>query len=154
MLQITPEGGKLQTFADPGKFPEALNPILIADKLVCVGFYSNRKDNRYNGITYFDIDPNSFLITVQKYHKFSPQFMLDKFGRDENKDVKNLVFKEGEFANDYILFNAKEYFVTTSYQSDPTGSKLRIDRYHYNDIVSVKLNANNGLVWARNINKS
>lgn len=80
--------------------------------------------------------------------------MLDKFGRDENKDVKNLVFKEGEFANDYILFNAKEYFVTTSYQSDPTGSKLRIDRYHYNDIVSVKLNENNGLVWARNINKS
>jgi uncharacterized membrane-anchored protein len=41
--------------------------------------------------------------------------MLDKFGRDENKDVKNLVFKEVEFANDYILFNAEEYFVTTSY---------------------------------------
>lgn len=154
LLQITPEGGKLQTFADPGKFPEALNPILIADKLVCVGFYSNRKDNRYNGIVYFDIDPNSLQITAQKYHEFSPQFMLDKFGRDEDKDVKNLVFKEVEFANDYILFNAEEYFVTTSYQSDPTGSKLRIDRYHYNDIVSVKLNANGDLVWARNINKS
>jgi hypothetical protein len=66
LLQITPEGGKLQTFADPEKFPEALNPILIADKLVSVRFYSNRKDNRYNGIAYFDIDPDSLLITVQK----------------------------------------------------------------------------------------
>lgn len=154
LLQITPDGGKLQTFADPGKFPEALIPILLKDKLVCVGFYSNRRDDRYNGIAYFDIDINSLQIKQQKYHEFSPQFMLDKFGRDGEKVIKNLIFKEVDFDSDFILFNAEEYFVTTSYQSDPSGSRLKIDRYHYNDIVSVKLNTNGDLVWARNINKS
>ena len=155
LLQVTNEGGKVQTFVDPGKYPEALNPLLVGNKLVCVGFYSNRRDNRYNGIVYFDIDPSNMQIKKSKYQEFTEQFMLDKFGRDEEKDVKNLVFKEVVVTSDEtILFNAEEYFVTSSIQRDPTGSSVKIDRYHYNDIVSVKLNAEGDMVWARNINKS
>tara|TARA_R110002050_G_scaffold48356_3_gene112528 strand:- start:91195 stop:92748 length:1554 start_codon:yes stop_codon:yes gene_type:complete len=155
LLQITNEGGKVQSFTDPGMFPEALNPIIYDDKLVCVGFYANRKDNRYNGIVYFDIDPITMQIKDKKYHAFSNQFMIDKFGRDENNIIKNLVFKGVEVSKDNsILFNAEEYFVTSSVQRDPTGSSVKIDRYHYNDIVSVKLNADGDMVWARNINKS
>ena len=155
LLQVTNDGGKVQTFVDPGKYPEALNPLLVGNKLVCVGFYSNRRDNRYNGIVYFDIDPRNMQIKKSKYQEFTEQFMLDKFGRDEEKDVKNLVFKEVVVTSDEtILFNAEEYFVTSSIQRDPTGSSVKIDRYHYNDIVSVKLNAEGDMVWARNINKS
>jgi hypothetical protein len=155
LLQVTNSGGKVQTFDDPGKFPEALNPIILDNKLVCVGFYANRKDNRYNGIVYFDIDPNTMKINEKKYHEFSQQFMIDKFGRDEDKDVKNLVFKGIEVTNDNsILFNAEEYFVTSSIQRGPSGASVKINRYHYNDIVSVKLNANGDMDWARNINKS
>tara|TARA_R110000868_G_scaffold25085_4_gene97909 strand:+ start:712 stop:2265 length:1554 start_codon:yes stop_codon:yes gene_type:complete len=155
LLQINSSGGKVQEFNDPGIFPEALNPIIYANKLVCVGFYANRKDNRYNGVVYFDIDPSTMQIKDKKYHPFSDQFMIDKFGRDEEEIVKNLVFKEVEVEKDNsILFNAEEYFVTSSVQRDPTGSSVKIDRYHYNDIVSVKLSADGNLVWARNINKS
>ncbi|WP_158975216.1 hypothetical protein [Cellulophaga sp. L1A9] len=155
LLQVTNEGGKIQNFADPGKFPEALTPLLVADKVVCVGFYSNRRDNRYNGIVYFDIDPETMEINTNKYHAFSEQFMLDKFGRDEDKDIKNLVFKGVEVTKENdILFNAEEYFVTSSIQRDPTGSSVKISRYHYNDIVSVKLAADGEMLWARNINKT
>ncbi|KGK32207.1 hypothetical protein [Cellulophaga sp. E6(2014)] len=155
LLQVTNDGGKIQNFADPGKFPEALQPLLVADKVVCVGFYSNRRDNRYNGIAYFDINPATMEIATNKYHEFSEQFMLDKFGRDEDKDIKNLVFKGVEVTKENdILFNAEEYFVTSSIQRDPTGSSVKISRYHYNDIVSVKLAADGAMLWARNINKT
>lgn len=155
LLQVTNEGGKVQTFADPGKFPEALNPMIVGDKVVCVGFYSNRRDNRYNGIVYFDMDPKTMEINTNKYHEFSEQFMQDKFGRDEDKDIKNLVFKGVEVTKENnILFNAEEYFVTSSIQRDPTGSSVKISRYHYNDIVSVKLAEDGDMIWARNINKT
>lgn len=154
LVQISNDGGNTQAFIDVNKYPEALNPILIGNKLVCIGFYADRKDNRYNGIAYFDLDPSTLDIKEKKYHEFSPQFMIDKFGRDEDKDVKNLIFKEVVVDNDFIVFNAEEYFVTTSYQSDVSGTRLKIDRYHYNDIVSVKLNTDGDMVWARNINKT
>ena len=38
----------------------------------------------------------------------------------------------------------------------PTGAgqRIKVDRYHHNDIVSVKLDAEGNMVWARNINKA
>ncbi len=82
-----------QSFYTPGKFPEALKPIFKNGQLLCVGFYADRKDNRYNGISYFKLNPSSLKIESQKFNAFSQQFMLDKFGREEDKNIKNLVFK-------------------------------------------------------------
>ncbi|MCG2460888.1 hypothetical protein K8352_09015 [Flavobacteriaceae bacterium F89] len=146
---------KTQTFDGPGKFSEALIPILTGNRLLCVGFYADRKDNRYNGLTYVDIDPESLEIRTKKYDPFSQQFMKDKFGKEMDKEIKNLVFKNVSLTSDgSILFNAEEEFVTDSYQSDGGGNRIKINRYHYNDIVSAKLDSSGNMVWARNINKS
>jgi hypothetical protein len=81
--------------------------------------------------------------------------MVDKFGKDTDKAIKNLVFKEAHFTEDgSLLFNAEEFFVTESMQTNASGGRVRIERYHHNDIVSVKLDAQGDLVWARNINKT
>ncbi len=155
LIQISKGGGNTQSFDSPGKFSEALKPILVDDRLICIGFYADRKDNRYNGLGYFDMDPNTLAIRTKKYNPFSQQFMLDKFGREEDKEIKNLVFKDVRVTDDKaILFNAEEYFVTTNFQQNAAGSRLRIDRYHYNDIVSAKLSKSGDMVWARNINKT
>jgi len=155
LIKVSQYGNKSQSFIDPGKYPEALYPVLINDKLVCVGFYADRKDNRYNGIAYFDVNPNTLDIKSQKYNSFSQQFMDDKFGREENKDIKNLVFKNVEITNENeIFFNAEEYFVTTGLETTGAGQRVRIERYHHNDIVSVKLGPNGNMEWARNINKT
>ena len=155
LIKITKNDEKTQTFDGPGKFSEALVPVLTADRLLCVGFYADRKDNRYNGLTYVDLDPETLEIRTKKYDPFSQQFMLDKFGKEVDKEIKNLVFKNVGLAPDgSILFNAEEYFVTDSYQSDGGGNRIKINRYHYNDIVSAKLDTNGNMVWARNINKS
>src|SRR5690606_9008395 len=140
LLKVSRDNARIQTFDDAGKFSESLKPIIAQGKLLCVGFYADRKDNRYNGLAYFDLDPNTLAINTKKYNPFSKQFMDDKFGREEDNVIKNLVFKDLSITPDNaILFNAEEYFVTSSVQADATGSRLKINRYHYNDIVSAKL---------------
>jgi len=155
LVKIFQFGSQSQSFVDPGKYPEALYPILLNDRLVCVGFYADRKDNRYNGIAYFNLNPSTLDIKSQKYNPFSQQFMDDKFGREDDKDIKNLVFKNVEVTpKEEIFFNAEEYFVTSGLEVTGAGQRVRIERYHHNDIVSVKLDPSGAMVWARNINKT
>jgi len=81
--------------------------------------------------------------------------MEDKFGRDEDKVVKNLIFKSVAITEeDDILFNAEEYFVTNSLQVTGAGQRMKVERFHHNDIVSAKLDSNGDLLWTRNINKA
>lgn len=155
LLKISKDNAIIQTFDDEGRYSESIKPLFTQDKLICVGFYADRRNNRYNGLAYFDLDPNSLAINTKKYNPFSAQFMEDKFGREDDHMIKNLVFKDLSITPDNaILFNAEEYFVTTSTQADPTGSRIKINRYHYNDIVSAKLSVDGDMVWARNINKT
>ncbi|GGW38051.1 hypothetical protein [Arenibacter certesii] len=155
LLKMSKDGAMLQVFDDSDRFPESLKPIIIQDKLICVGFYADRKDNRYNGLAYFDLDPNNLAINTKKYNPFSQQFMEDKFGKRDNSEIKNLVFKDLSLTPDNaILFNAEEYFVTSGVTADPSGTRIKTNRYHYNDIVSAKLSVAGDMVWARNINKT
>ncbi|WP_350289356.1 hypothetical protein [uncultured Croceitalea sp.] len=155
MIKISGGISKTQSFDDPGKYSEGLYPILNDGKVLCVGFYADRKDNRYNGVSYFDVNPYSLEIQSKKYHPFSQQFMEDKFGRDEDKVVKNLIFKSVNVTKENdILFNAEEYFVTNSLQVTGAGQRMKVERFHHNDIVSAKLDVNGELLWTRNINKA
>ncbi|WP_136467831.1 hypothetical protein [Flagellimonas onchidii] len=155
LIKVSPGGSKTQSFVDPGKYPEALYPIILKNRLVCAGFYADRKDNRYNGIAYFDVSPVSLDINSKKYNPFSQQFMEDKFGREEEKVIKNLVFKGVEVTpSEEIFFNAEEYFVTTGMEVTGAGQRVKLERFHHNDIVSAKLDPKGNLIWARNINKT
>ncbi|PCJ97591.1 MAG: hypothetical protein COA50_03895 [Flavobacteriaceae bacterium] len=155
LIQVSATGAKTQTFDEEGKYSEALIPILNNNRLQCVGFYANRKDNRYNGIAYFDVDPVSLAIKSKKYNPFTQQFMDDKFGRDEERQIQNLVFKNVHVTDkNEIIFNAEEYFVNSSIQQGPTGTRLKVTRYHHNDMVGAKLDAQGNMLWVRNINKS
>lgn len=155
MVRISKTDRSVQSFYTPEKFPEALKPIFNGDKLLCVGFYADRKDNRYNGISYFKLNPVSLTIELSKFNPFSEQFMLDKFGREDDKAIKDLVFKGMDVTREgTILFNAEEYFTSSSTQTNSSGGRLMITRYHHNDIISAKLSPTGDLVWARNINKT
>ncbi|MDG1571349.1 hypothetical protein OZ410_03420 [Robiginitalea sp. M366] len=155
LVKLTPGGSQTATYDVPGKYAEGLKPIWKGNTLVCVGFYADRKDNRYNGLQYFEVDPVSLEGSNLKYNPFSEQFMFDKFGTEDEKVVKNLAFKEVRFdAQGNLLFNAEEYFVTRGMEMSPSGGRVQVERFHHNDIVSVKLDPQGRLVWARNINKT
>lgn len=155
LLRIDGSGSATASYDIEGRYSEALNPIWKDGRLYCVGFYADRRDNRYNGLEYLEIAPENLRILKRKHHPFSQQFMFDKFGTEDEKVVKNLIFKDARFTEDgSLLFNAEEYFVTRSVEANPSGGRVQVERYHHNDIVSVKLNATGDLEWARNINKT
>lgn len=155
LLRLHQGGIKTQVFDVPGKFSEAVKPMWNKNRLVCAGFYADRKDNRYNGLEYLVLDPEHLSVLQRKYNPFSEQFMIDKFGQETEKVVKNLVFKGAHFTADgSLLFNAEEFFMTESMQANASGGRVRIQRFHHNDIVSAKLDSEGNLIWARNINKT
>ncbi|MCO5724334.1 hypothetical protein [Robiginitalea marina] len=155
LLRLHPGGIRSRVFDREGTYSEALRPLWHHGKLICAGFYADRKDNRYNGIQYAELHPETLEITKSVYNPFSEQFMRDKFGQETDKDVRNLVFKGMHAAEDgSLLFNAEEYFMTEGMQASPSGGRMRVERFHHNDIVSVRLDASGRLEWARNINKT
>ncbi|WP_232625238.1 hypothetical protein [Pareuzebyella sediminis] len=154
LVRFDAQGHKIQEFNDAGRFPESLKPILVDSSLKIVGFYADRKDNRYNGLVYFELDKDSLAISSKKYNAFSQQFMKDKFGREVDTEVKNLIFKDVHLTPYHnILFSAEEYFVSKG-EDISSGHTQITERYHYNDIVLAKLNAQGDMEWARNINKT
>jgi len=155
LVRISKEGTSMQSFLVPNKFPEALKLSYENGTVRCVGFYADRKSTSYNGISYFQLHPISLAVEVEKFSPFSQQFMMDKFGKDKQQPVKDLVFKGMKITEDgSLLFNAEEQFSNKSIQSNSSGGRLMVTRYHYNDIVSIKLRADGTMAWARNINKT
>ncbi len=144
-----------QQFETQGKYASSLKLLLEDNHLKCVGFYSNRSDNRYRGLLYTALNKKSLQLEKQKFNPFSEQFMIDKYGAETDKELKNLTFRNiHRTPNGAIIFNAEEYFVRSDYKSVSGGSRRKTNRYYFNDIVCAKLNEKGDLEWARNINKA
>lgn len=135
----------------------SLKTIFLDGKVACVSFYSDRNDSRYKGLCYIALDPTTLKINQSKYNPFTEQFLEDKYGKVKDKELKFLVIK-GFFVsqNNEIILNAEETYRTTNSNyggmNGINGMQTSYE-YHYDDIVSVKLNNQGDLIWARNINK-
>jgi hypothetical protein len=155
LTRITNSGSQAISFDTDQHYAISLKTIIKGNAIACVGFYSDKEDNRYKGLCYFDIDPATMEIKNSKFNPFTEQFMIDKYGKNKDKELKTLEFKE-VYVNDKneIIFNAEETYITRSYgTSMGAGTGSTIESYHYDDIISAKLADNGDLVWARNINK-
>jgi hypothetical protein len=153
LTKITADSQKTQTFDTNEHFVASLKVILNEGKLSCIGFYSDRNDNRFKGISYFQLNPSNLEIQNSKFNAFTEQFMIDKYGKSKDKELKNLSFRKIIITpNSDILFNAEEYYVVSSYIASQYGGYWTYT-YHYDDIVSAGLNTSGEIVWARNINK-
>ena len=56
--------------------------------------------------------------------------------------------------NGDIIVNAEEFFITTHTSMNGSGGMSTYTIYHFNDIISVRLDKDGVLKWARNINKA
>lgn len=141
-------------FIDPQEhYINSLKIIFQKKQLICIGFYSDLKETKFQGISYFSFNPDSLDILNTKYNPFTEQFMTDKYGDKKNNGLKCLTFKKVFFTqNNDLIFNAEEQYISSSYgNSYGMGSG---PYYSYDDIVTAKLNATGDLIWARNINKN
>jgi hypothetical protein len=157
ITKIGSENQKSQLIDTKENFIGSLKSVFQNNQLICIGFYSEIKDSKYKGISYFKLDTNSLEILQEKYNPFSKQFMIDKYGEEKEKELKHLTFKNCfSTNNNALIFNAQEEYSTTSsnaaFGMNGMGGGYRT-YYHYDDIVSAKLSNDGDLVWARNINK-
>jgi len=153
LTRITKDSEKTQVFDTEDHYSRSLKTIIFQDRVTCIGFYSDRNDNRYKGISYFELDPETLAIRKSKFNPFTEQFMIDKYGKDKDKELKNLSFRKILITPDNeIVFNAEEFYVVTTYTYTQYGGTY-YTTYHYDDIVSAKITTSGDLAWARNINK-
>lgn len=158
LTRITSNDSKTQVFDTDDHYAASLKTIVFQDRLTCVGFYSDKNDSRFKGISYFELDPMTLAIKKSKFNPFTEQFIMDKYGKEDvkekKKELKNLSFKKIIITSqNEIILNAEEFYVTTYTTYSPQGGSRTYYIYNYDDIVSAKLNAAGEIVWARNINK-
>jgi len=123
------EGGKYQyeltkfegekdfskTFDIGDQFVGSLKTLSFKEKLVCIGFYSDIKDKYFGGVSYFEIDPNTLEVRFSKFNPFTEQFLVDKYGKVKDKELKSLKFKNILItAENEIILNAEEAYTTSS----------------------------------------
>lgn len=136
------------------QYCQSLTLLTNGSFLKCVGFYSEKNDFRYKGIVVYDINVNGLSINKSSFNPFTSQFLTDKYGKVKDKELRNLEINDFKISTDNeIIINAEERFVQIVTSSTGTGGMYSYPIFHFNDIVSTKINAEDGLVWARNINK-
>lgn len=154
LTRVTNNSGKTQVFDTEEHFAASLKTIIFENRLTCIGFYSDKKEYGFKGICYYELDPVSLDIKKTKYNPFTEQFIIDKYGKEKDKELKNLDFRKIIIAqNGDMLFNAEEYYTTSHYMAAPNGGGTWRYIDHYDDIVSARINPSGEIVWARNINK-
>ena len=153
LYKINGNTTKSLVFDSSERYIGSLTTLMNKDKLFCIGFYSEKNDKRYKGVAYFEIDHENMSLLNKMYSPFTKQFILDKYGKEKEKELKNISFRSAHITeNNECIVNAEEYFVRAHQLQNQQGSSFNYT-YHFRDIVSVKLDSNGALIWARNINK-
>ena len=162
------EGGKYQyelykingdqktklVFDSKDKYIGSLSTVINNGEVFCVGFYSDKNDYRYKGVAYFDVDKTNMSLTKTVYSPFTEQFIQDKYGKSKDKELRNIDLRSIHSSdNNECIVNAEEFYITSHYVSNGQGGGYWRYTYHFRDMISLKLNADGKLLWARNINK-
>lgn len=152
LYKISKEEQKMISFETDEHFVASLTTVKAGSFLSCVGFYSEKKESRYKGVIRYNINTADFMLKEKSFQPFTEQFIIDKYGKKKDKELSSLRYR-GIFIDENtgdIVLNAEEYFVTRRMNMNMGSTSTY---YHYNDIVSIKIDAKGTLEWARNINK-
>ena len=151
LVKITASNEKSMKFNTGNNYINSIYHYVNKDKMFCVGFYSEKNQNKSKGIAYFDINVQDFTLKDSIYSPFSEQFILDKYGKEKDKDICNIEIRNIHINNNNeVIINAEEFDVRS--RSNSINNNWTTE-YFFNDIISVKLDSNGKLIWARNINK-
>lgn len=162
LYRVDSNGQKMTSFKYADKFISSLELLKENNRIACVGFYGKKDEGRFNGVCLLNLDPNTLDMVSDKFTPFSDKFMTDKYGnregkkeRKKKKGINNIDYK-GLYMMDNgdIIVNAEEFFITTHTTMTQNGGMRTYTVYHFNDIISLRLDKTGNLKWARNINKA
>ncbi len=161
IFKVNSTGQTNVRFKNEDKQISSLELIKSPNRLACIGFYGKRDEDRINGVSLFNLDPQTLEIQDEKFTPFSDRFLTDKYGnregkkdRKKRKGIKDIDFKSVYMMdNGDIILNAEEYYITRHTTRVPNGGVVTDIEYHFDDIMSLRINKGGNLIWARNINK-
>lgn len=161
LYKVNANGQTNTSFKNADKFISSLELIKSDNRVVCVGFYGKRDENKINGVSLFNLNPETLKMESEKFTPFSEEFLTDKYGNKENrkkrkqkKGIKNIDFKSVFMLdNGDVIVNAEEFYITTHTSMSANGGMSTRTIYHFDDIMSLKLDKEGNIKWARNINK-
>jgi len=162
LTKINKHDQKTISFKEPEKFIGTLSLVKKNNQLSCIGFYGDQNESKYNGVAVYKLNTKSLNVKTKKFNPFSQKFMTEKYGDNEarkerrsKKGLLNIDFRSIEIIeNGDLVVNAEEYYVTTHTASNGNGGFYTYYVYHFDDIISLRINTKGDLVWAKNINKA
>ncbi|CAL2107430.1 conserved exported hypothetical protein [Tenacibaculum sp. 190524A02b] len=162
LIKVDAQGEKSISFKKPEKFIGTLSLVKNNDKLSCIGFFGNKKEEKYNGVCVFNLDSNTLSIKNEKFNLFTETFLTDKYGSNERrksrkkkKGIADIEFRSVQaMDNGDLVINAEEDYLTTHTYSGANGSFRTRTIRHFDDIISLRVDIDGNLKWARNINKA
>jgi hypothetical protein len=145
ILKITNDKIVSQQIEIGNHYVKSLRTLFFNDKIFCVGFYSDKNDFKYKGVCKYSINQTDLKINNTNFSEFTDQIIIDKYGELKDEELKFLKIKNASITqNEEIILNAEETYFTNR-----NDYSLR----NFSDIVSVKINNNGNISWARNINR-
>lgn len=167
LFMANKEGVKKTSFLADEPYINAMEVVSNKNILKVVGFFTNKKSNRIDGVVSFDMNPVSLAINSSNFQTFDETFMKEKINADDDITDKKLERKIKSKAKPYtykalylsdageLVFLAEEDYMTHTIVSSTNMSGSRTISYqHYNDIISCKIAADGSLAWAKIIHKS
>jgi hypothetical protein len=152
--KVTPNDLQTQKIEVENHYLPALTVFYNESNLYGIGFYSDVKDLKYSGISYFKINSENLELKSAKYNLFNEQFILDKYGKLKDKEFRYMVVKNVFWnSNNDLSINAEEVYSVAANSSTSIGINKNDTYYNYDDIIAINLDSNGELIAARNINK-
>jgi hypothetical protein len=149
LSQISASETKTKTIQIEDKFIKSLKLNFHNNAIYCIGFYSEKSYEDSDGLSFFKFNKADLESEKVMFSPFTNQFIQDKFGKETDKDIKDLKIKTILFEDETIILNAEEEYEYTNNSPNGNGTVT----YVFNDVVCAKLNIDGDLIWTRNINK-
>lgn len=157
--RITKEDNKTTTIDLEDEFVSSLSFANVNEKLMVLGFYSNKSSNKIKGGCSFILDSKNLEVLEKKKNKLPPQVYEGLYGYRNAEDKKD---KElNSFYIDHVIVDkdlntyvvAEEFYITTTYVNNGMNGGSMVAQSHYDDVLVLKFNSNGDVIWGNSIFK-
>ncbi len=176
LFNINSNGIKQKNLKEDNKFISSLFITSNKENVFLVGFYSGKNDNYIKGVCRYNLNTNDLEVKSKHFNSLNEQFYTDKYKnglKGKSKGIKyldlkslfldeqeNIVINTEEFTIENPNFDFKNIYYNhfeRIFRYNPLKEKkvkpTKKSVYHFDDIISIKIDNNGKVIWSRNIQK-
>lgn len=151
ITRITNTDVKTKVLDNRVEFDGKIAIIEREHELICMGFNKDLKKDKLLGINYMSFDPVTFE-EKKNYQIAFPEELVNRYGKDFDKEMEDFRVRGLVIADDHIVFNAEQLKLVSTYYNDGGKTKVQIQE-QYKDILSMKINDKGEVLWTKVLDK-